>query len=316
MIVASNRLEHLTSSLPRHGAAPSLILIIGCRQRHAMDRGSKRLSDRICLDFHDQGEVPLLLATTTLRRQPRAQAQVPCCHPTKENHPAACNSAAETDAIIFSQLMYPFVDVICFYAYRPKDLEGFASRMSIWYHIGRPALRIHHSPRVLVVLAGSYWTKRNEKTVQKRANIFVKESMARVVRDYFPKVSFLRLPQANHFFTVRSALDKYTQAIQETRRKAHALFTTEHFTSLFGHAFRTVGRSSTFSFDCLRAARQDFPVSPSMAWHFKNFVRQIPLAKELREFAAPVIASCILFDQYPPGMHRKSWKSGVVMCRS
>ncbi|KAI0849751.1 hypothetical protein F5Y00DRAFT_268843 [Daldinia vernicosa] len=37
--------------------------------------------------------------------------------------------------------------------------------------------------------------------------------------------------------------------------------------------------------------------------HFEVFIRQISSAEKICSFAAPIIASCILLDQYPPGMH-------------
>ncbi|KAK7924655.1 hypothetical protein PG985_006709 [Apiospora marii] len=51
------------------------------------------------------------------------------------------------------------------------------------------------------------------------------------------------------------------------------------------------------------SSQQDFPVNPDMAKHMINFITQIPAAGHLRTFAAPVLASSILLDQYPPGMH-------------
>ncbi|KAI3339670.1 acyl transferase/acyl hydrolase/lysophospholipase [Ustulina deusta] len=81
------------------------------------------------------------------------------------------------------------------------------------------------------------------------------------------------------------------------------LFSVRHFNSLFARAFHGVSSVPTFSFDCLQAAREDLPVAPNIASHFMNFLKLIPSSRQLCDFAAPVIASSILLDQYPPGMH-------------
>jgi hypothetical protein len=111
------------------------------------------------------------------------------------------------------------------------------------------------------------------------------------------------LPEAGHETSIPSVLIDHAQSVRQKRREGNLLFAAQHLNTLFDRAFDMVGSFPTTTFDYLPAARQDFPVSPSMAKYFENFVTQLPVARHLYAFAAPVLASGILFDQYPPGMH-------------
>ncbi|KAI0810076.1 acyl transferase/acyl hydrolase/lysophospholipase [Xylaria sp. FL0064] len=301
VIARSNRLERLTSSLPQDEPAPSLVLMIGCRQRPPTCHGPRRRPGRICLDFYNEHEVPLLVGTTTLRE--RSTSQIPCCRPALENYPSACASPAQAEAIIYSQLLHPFADVFCFYSYGPEDLEIIARQMVGWVRTGPPSSRSGYPPQTLVVLAGCRWKQRDVETAARTFNGFVGGAAAPTWDAYFPEISFLRLRHARRFGAILPSLNFYAQAVRQKRQHARALFSTRHFNALFDRAFNGVGSSPDFSFDCLRAARQDLPVAPDMTSHLVNFTRLVPSAGRLRDFAAPVIASSILVDQYPPEMH-------------
>lgn len=113
-IAGSHRLEHVTSSLSPCAVAPSIVLVIGSRQRSITYRRSRRQPERLCLDFDGHHETPLLLGTAALIISTRMN--IPCCRPARENHPAVCTSPAQAEAVIYAQILYPFVDVICFYS--------------------------------------------------------------------------------------------------------------------------------------------------------------------------------------------------------
>ncbi|KAI3326676.1 hypothetical protein HD806DRAFT_532313 [Xylariaceae sp. AK1471] len=196
-----------------------------------------------------------------------------------------------------------FADVFCFYSYSPEDLEIIARQMIVWVRSGPPSSRSGYPPQTLIVLAGCRWKQRDVEAAVQTFDGLVDGAAAPARDAYFPEVSFLRLRRARRFSAVLPSLNFHVQAIRQKRRQAHALFSVRHFNTLFDPAFNGVGSSPDFSFDCLRAARQDLPVAPEMTSHFVNFTRVIPSAGRLRDFAAPVIASSILLDQYPPDMH-------------
>ncbi|KAI0525818.1 acyl transferase/acyl hydrolase/lysophospholipase [Xylaria bambusicola] len=301
VIAKSNRLERLTSSLPQDEPAPSLILMVGCRQRPPTCRGPRPRPGRVCLDLCEEREVPLLLGTATLREQPAIQ--ISCCRPAREAYPAACTSSAQANTILYSQLLHPFADIFCFYAYDPEDLEMISQQITAWFWEAPPSSRCGYPPQVLIVLAGSRWKQRDVDTAAETFDDLVDETAAPARDAHLPKVSFLRLRRARRFSAVLPSLESRAQAVRQNRQQARALFSVRHFNALFNRAFNRVGSSLDFSFDCLRAARQDLPVAPDMASHLINFTKLVPSAGRLRDFAAPVIASSILLDQYPPEMH-------------
>ncbi|KAI1489423.1 hypothetical protein F5X96DRAFT_683944 [Biscogniauxia mediterranea] len=296
-IAGSRRLDDLTSSLPPQDPAPSLVLMIGCRQRPAVCRRSKRQLSGICLDFHNDGELPLLLGTAVLQEQ---KTKFSCCRSARECFPPTCVFQAEADAAIYSQLLYPFVDVFCFYAYTLRDLECISKHLAVLIQIGQPTPRFGHPPKILILLVGHQWVDR-EIPIEQDFDSFVGENCA--LNSYFSKVSFLQLPDAGRGLAIPPFLIDHVQIVRQKRREASALFVVQHLNTLFDRAFDTVSSFPGTSFDCLLAARRDFPVDPDMATHLENFVTQVPVASQLRTFAVPVVASSILLDQYPPQMH-------------
>ncbi|KAI0165314.1 hypothetical protein GGR52DRAFT_103478 [Hypoxylon sp. FL1284] len=299
-IAGSDRLRQLTSSLPPRGPAPNLLLWIGCRRRPAISRIPKRCGGGICLDLDRQDEFPLLLATASLEERPVGRTS--CGKPARENHPSACRSRADAGAILYSQLLYPFVDLFCFSLYSPKDLDIVAARVASWIE-GEDAPRSEYPPRFLFIMAGHRWKEWTEPAAMQKFHALVRENTTQPLDSFFPETLFLRIHRGGHFPSLRPRLIEHVRSVRQRRRDAHALFMGPHLGALFDRAFRDAGQSPTFSFDCLRASRQDFPVSPSTATHLANFVNHIPSARRLQDFAAPMIASSILLDQYPPGMH-------------
>lgn len=303
VIVRSNRLEQLTSSLPQGEPSPSLVLMIGCRQRPPTCHGPRRRPGRVCLDLCDKHKTPFLLGTATLREQ--SVIQIPCCRPVQAAYPSACASSSQAEAIIYSQLLYPFADVVCFYSYGPEDLETIARQVIAWFKTGLPSSRSSYPPHILIVLTGCRWKQCDIKTAAQTFDSLIGGAAALVQDASFPKMSFIRLHRARHFNAILPSLNFHVQAVREKRQQARALFSVRHFNELFNRAFSSLDSSPDSIFDCLLAARQDLPVAPDMASHFVNFMELIPSAQRFHEFAAPVIASSIILDQYPPDMHRR-----------
>ncbi|KAI0798414.1 acyl transferase/acyl hydrolase/lysophospholipase [Xylaria sp. FL0064] len=205
VIAKSDRLERLTSSLPQDEPAPSLILMVGCRQRPPTCRGPRPRPGRVCLDLCEEREVPLLLGTATLREQPAIQ--ISCCRPAREAYPIACTSSAQANTILYSQLLYPFADIICFYAYDPEDLEMISRQMIAWFWEGLPSSRCGYPPQVLIVLAGSRWKQRDVDAAAETFDGLVDETAAPARDAHLPEVSFLRLRRARRFGAVLPSLE-------------------------------------------------------------------------------------------------------------
>ncbi|KAH9887882.1 acyl transferase/acyl hydrolase/lysophospholipase [Xylariomycetidae sp. FL2044] len=161
----------------------------------------------------------------------------------------------------------------------PKDLDIVAAHVASWIE-GEDAPRSEYPPRFLVIMAGYRWKEWTEPAAMQKFHALVREKTTPPLDSFFPETLFLRIHYGEHVRSVR-----------QRRRDAHALFMGPHLGALFDRA-------------------QDFPVSPSMATHLANFVNHIPSAPRLQDFAAPVIASSILPDQYPPETHRN------ILCQS
>ncbi|KAI0191347.1 acyl transferase/acyl hydrolase/lysophospholipase [Astrocystis sublimbata] len=300
-IARSNRLDQLTSVLPQDAPAPSLVLMIGCRQRPTTYGRPQQRRGGVCLDLYNKDEASLLLGTATL--QERLVTKGPCCRTLEESYPSSCASPAEADAVVYSQLLYPFVDVFCFYLYGPADLQVIAQQLIVWARTGPPLPRPGYTPQILIVLAGCRWKRHDVETAAETFHNLVGDATAGAPDPHLTDVSFLQLRRARRFKAILPILILHARAVRHNRQRARNLFSVRHCNALFNRAFHGVGSSSRVPFDCLRAARQDLPVSPDMSSHLINFAMLVKSAERLRDFAAPVVASSILLDQYPPGMH-------------
>jgi hypothetical protein len=207
--------------------------------------------------------------------------------------------------LIYSQLLYPFVDVFCFYAYSLQDLQKIATQLGSWTESGQPGARSAYPPQLFIVLGYGSWLNEDVHAAMERFESQMTDAMAGTLRLLFPEVVFLRATDEDPLTGIRQSLLPRLQDVRRQRRRAHALFSTRHFNSLFERAFSAITGAPSFAFSPLTAARKDLPVAADMSSHVKVFLACPVFPQRLEDFAVPVIASCILKDQYPPGMHCK-----------
>ncbi|KAF4972947.1 hypothetical protein FSARC_616 [Fusarium sarcochroum] len=77
----------------------------------------------------------------------------------------------------------------------------------------------------------------------------------------------------------------------------------DHATAFLGHSTCEAGDLACKPYDFVQVSRLQTPVAVDLACHVANFLRIFQSWNEIRDTAIPLIASSLLLDQFPPGMH-------------
>lgn len=304
-IAVSRRLEEVTSSISPGSAAPSLVILVDYRNGSLKGRTSRKQPGDLTLDFVSEGSgEPFLLGTTSFIVRRTRGGRCRLCVPEHEVSIPGWDSFTETEDFIYSQLLYPFVDVFCFYSYSVVDLESLARRVASWVH-GGTHNRLGDSPRLVVVLQGDHWQRGHaDVTAEIRFTNLLSDLGVQHWDQFFSDVDFLLIPNSDTFSNLRPYLDQHVLVSRRSREEAQSLFTLEHFKELFSRAMDASRNQPSYQFDIIKATRRDFPVTSELAVHLNNFLGYIELAEDLRPFGALVIASALLMDHFTADMHR------------
>ena len=124
-----------------------------------------------------------------------------------------------------------------------------------------------------------------------------------------------RISQLIRFNQVKNELMKQVDAMRRSRLEHGYLFSATHLTSFFQTAAADVASNFNQPFDFVLASRCGNRIQPDHGNHLLTFLRLGAASdvcdKDVNEF----VASTLLLDAYPPGMHRRASRS-YVSCLS
>ncbi|KAF2844459.1 FabD/lysophospholipase-like protein, partial [Plenodomus tracheiphilus IPT5] len=215
-----------------------------------------------------------------------------------------------TADLVYPYILFPFADVFCFFA---TDLGGFrqvAQRLAGWLtHCSSPSRPNATLPSVFVVtdtfppsaaaeseaLKAFLWMLGEETAVDPYERVSSIDIVAMHPKSAIsPDARFRRLKER--------VMERSDQA-RSTRRATRSLFHASHLAALLYSAGAHFAQSSRASFDLVRATRTHNPVPTDLDEHLSNFLHHVTSLTGLNEFAAPMIASSLLLDSYPPDAH-------------
>lgn len=107
------------------------------------------------------------------------------------------------------------------------------------------------------------------------------------------------------FRALKELLMDRSDEIREARYTSRHLFPVTHFTALLESVCEHFATNTSQPFDCIRASRSHNPVAKDLDQHFSTFLQYIKSPGELVDFAAPVLGSSLLLDNYLPENHCK-----------
>jgi hypothetical protein len=328
-LALSDRLQNITKHIPNPDVQkPSLFLLIGnatksvslkevfgLKARHIKPKrglGDIHLHIAPFSVFHDR---PLIVADSdAVSNNLSKKIATAKCHEITYRLIQRSSDSLNFDHHvngIYGQLLLPFVDVLCLFA---DDLGGFkqvAQLLASWLERGQVATFPESvRPQVFIVTEKIPLGGENEA---KRAFLWCVEEQTK--KDIFEVVSAIDiialLPRGSvsidvRYRLLRERLMKASDHVRKSREEAHMLFSVTHFMAFLKAASDHFSHTDEKPFNFITASRTSNPTASDLEEHMSNFLKHIKSPRELIEFAAPMIASCILLDNYPPHSHRKS----------
>ncbi|KAF8856244.1 FabD/lysophospholipase-like protein [Acephala macrosclerotiorum] len=332
-LLESDRLQTLTHHIrDPNTQQPSLLVFIGSTSKSQALREifgvkkapkfrSKRTAGEIHLHldprtiFHSR---PMLIADGDLpdknlrEKAPKAEN----CHDMRRR-PLLRSTTELTNTIqnensdsIYSRLLLPFADVFCFFS---NDVGGFkkiACHIAVWLEKAQPSTLLRYArPRVVIVTEKMPPGAEREEEARKAFLWLLREETA---RDLFEQISNIhvvallpdhKVSSEARYRRLKECLLYRSDDVRRNREDARTLFSATHFAALFRDACDHFSQTIKEPFDFIKASRKQNPVAKDLAKHLSIFLNHIKSANELIEFAAPIIASSILIDNYPPESH-------------
>jgi len=202
-----------------------------------------------------------------------------------------CHNSSQLLQTLLVRCVFPFLDAICLFV-DDFTTETACATLAEWNNI---ANHKHMTPRLII--AASSASAKVARTLQHISQF----SSVRIV-DMFD-TGQPRQAQEHGFF--QEALFSELAVSRRARADRWHLFSAKHVLAFFRSAITHFSTGEVEPVSFIRASRERFPVVPSMASHLKDFIG-ILHSQGIRdpEIAAEV-AKRILFDSFPPGMHRR-----------
>ncbi|KNB17871.1 hypothetical protein FOXG_22083 [Fusarium oxysporum f. sp. lycopersici 4287] len=209
-------------------------------------------------------------------------------------------SDTQSHGLLFSHLLYPFVDIFCFYSYGPSDLTKIARWIATWPSQNGPLWK----PSLMVLLREKHLLQPNAAAVAERLFTSTITALTSNPLDfYFTDSWFLPATDSSSSAPIEAGFHEHLAVVRQRRRESGLLLSVEHTNALFERAFESAGTLYHQPIDLIRSARRDIPVSTELADHLVQFMSHIPSPEDLISFASPIIASSLFCDHYLPDMH-------------
>ena len=333
-LLESNRLQDLVDTIPDPDTqCPGLLVLIGgpakstAVQHFTSDKpirkasgGRRKRCNGIELylgKFQGPHTWPVLVANGELpyHASKSGGSTIDCHETTRLVLPRVRESVRgasmdEAVGLVYARLLCAFADVFCFFS---ADFGGFGPivrRIAAWLEHGQPSTLPRATfPRVLVVTEGPTLDDRSKNRAR---DILLAELRAETNKNPFERFAAIDVvyvspkgkvsAQTLHEDLGRALLEASEQ-VRVARVETRTLFSARHFSAFFKHACAHLARTVREPFDFIKTSRLQHPVSPKSEDHLCEFLKNITSPNDLTSFAIPMIASSILLDHYPPGMH-------------
>lgn len=211
--------------------------------------------------------------------------------------------------LLLSRLLFLFVDVICIFADDLGGLDAVESMLLDWGHISSgSSLPSTVRPRVVVVVNKAQSVTRD--VLDEKDFLFDLYTRQPSLNEAFADIQFSYLPSSElasgRFLSLSADITRQLHDARFARLQEHALFSATHLSELFRSATENLCSSALTQFDFIAAARAQNPLDGSFTSHLREFLILAGKSRLPYEGVSSHIASAILMDAYPPGMHCKS----------
>jgi hypothetical protein len=231
--------------------------------------------------------------------------------------------------LVYTRLLLPFSTVVCIFASDFDGTDKVAKFLVSWLKLRKlqPAFPSSTFPRILILVEcsdrGSFDEKLATTKFLKRLRRIIREDKGllgplgdegltdvefeKFLKENVFELRLLALPAAGdetYFDTFRTRLLCESEEIHNFRKVAKIAFSARHLQTFFQFACRHFADTIISPLDIVRVSRIPNPTPADLPLHLANFVECIP--DEHHDIVAPVIASALYLDNFPPGAHSES----------
>ncbi|CAI7656425.1 unnamed protein product [Penicillium crustosum] len=201
-----------------------------------------------------------------------------------------------------------FVDVICIFEDDLGGLNAVQDMILTWAHIGSGSSLPHVvRPRIIVVLGQQSQSVTQDQLDE---NDFFFDLCAKEpsIHHSFADIRFCRLPSEGlspsaRFLCLGADISRQLHDARFVRLQNQSLFSATHLDELFRLAAENLCVSPLATFDFISASRQHNLLDGSFGSHLMEFLLLAGKSRIPYEGVSSHIASAILMDAFPPGMH-------------
>ncbi|KAI5455667.1 acyl transferase/acyl hydrolase/lysophospholipase [Mariannaea sp. PMI_226] len=309
-----------------HSDCGSLLLLIGNKSKRAafskLSAQNKSLGTRgngethlFASSFKDDRNLRFLIADADIPRHSRLSHtwRTPSCHNAMaERFPAieAYATPSEIGDRLFHQALFPFADVVCLFVEDIGGIEMSISRLTVWVNLGR-ASNAPIRPRLFLIV-----NKEDQRYAQMILREFKSSMDQSTLEGVFQSISILGVPTQSSkksrrkkrcrircWDVVRHEILKSLEVSRQIRRQSGYLFSIQHLAAFLHQGASLAVHVTNTPVDFIKLSRLDRGIASDLPMHLTTFLNQFQSLATLKQIAIPLIASSLLLDHYPPGMH-------------
>ncbi|KAF5696973.1 hypothetical protein FGLOB1_13116 [Fusarium globosum] len=211
-------------------------------------------------------------------------------------------SSVDAVTALYARVLSPLVGVVCVFLHDFGSWNNLADFVTRWLHFHLPPTDTAIRPQLAIVVNIASWTDdfmRSKLTseVRRKTGIRIRSCFHDIVFHNMAHSSQATRPQKLRDFL--SAQRRETRALRQDR-KLH--FGKTHFGNLCQEAYKAfVGGQPDF--DCIKALRASLPTAIDIEGGIESFLHNLPGIQLRKQFGLPVVASAMMLDAFPMGMH-------------
>ena len=212
---------------------------------------------------------------------------------------------------LFTDLLYPFVDTFCFFCDDLGGLDSVTPIVGAWLQRGHSSTLPRSTlPRLILVTQALHPSTEREIDARQKFLELLKQETPEDIFEQVSAIEVIALFPSGSLSTrsrhrlLRERLMDRSDRVRQSRENSRVLFTTRHFTTFLKAACENFA-NNTNKFDFIQSSRVHNSVAVNLEEHLSNFLKYIKSTDKLIDFAAPIIASSLLLDNYPPDAHCK-----------
>lgn len=244
---------------------------------------------------------PYLFADTDLFLQKYSSWYKSSLYPI--NWPSS--SKQEVLDAVFARLLLLFSDVVCIFADDYEDPEYITAQLSKWANLGSAStLPRDVRPQVVIVTSKRSFTLKNlfpNLDTQSQARML--EAFPSIIPFYVPENQLSHMAQHR---PLKELLFRLADQARNVRRRHNCLFSALHLNAFFDQAVEHTAATKDQPFDFIKRSRNGNEVQDNYVGHLSTFLQLGKTHSLSYDDVAFFLASTIVLDSYPPGMHSET----------